>query len=797
MSGSAALAGLFSFVICLVSGFPVAGGFLLFVGLAVAGCGFAFPPPQRNRSQGSSLSVGTIVACVAGVGLFIAVMLLARGGIFAPQPGTPRAEVMGRLLMSLFGLLLLAGAMIGFVYLVVRFGFSRPASAYYSLSAIALALAWGMSAPKITPRDDLPRTAQEIQRPPVSPSSLPNLGSARSIRPGVDFREVRLPVARDEPGYASKLYIYVPKGHHPPKSLPCIFIAPAGAIAFAGMELGSEDQSEHIPYAAAGFVVVAYEIDGNIPDTDTATDAEILQAAQRYWAAGAGIVNARNAIDFALAKIPEVDPSRLFTAGHSSAGVQSLLLAENDSRIKGCIAYAPVVDLELRVSDVLPLYRCAIKDFDVLLKLASPRAGESRLHCPVFLFHALDDDVVPVSESTGLADRLQRDGRSVELKTASSGGHYDSMISQGIPSGITWLKRISGLESSPTSPRTAPDVNDLADARSTTKGVGGTSVNPFEESPAASDTRNNAAEKIKELMASGKRPSAEEVREIIEGAKKNQAEGAKESNNVNAIDENPFKENSNADAMDENPFAESPFQPSGTGRSSSSRAKTAGPANNGTSTESSRGNAGAKQVQQLINQISGDNGFEKRDALKELTKIDPPAEAEDETRQAVIKVLNDAAIDEDHFTQQEAIETLGKWGDKSSVDVLLSLLADRRSRSLNKELYRALGQLKDARSAMPVAERLGDFFDRDAAEACLREMGSIAEDALLIVARSSDGEISLRAVRVLGDVGTEKCLPTLREGLRSRNPAVKEASKMALRKVRLRQNSTEEEEEKE
>ena len=34
--------------------------------------------------------------------------------------------------------------------------------------------------------------------------------------------------------------------------------ASAGAMAFMGMDLGSADQPEHIPYAQAGYVVVAY-----------------------------------------------------------------------------------------------------------------------------------------------------------------------------------------------------------------------------------------------------------------------------------------------------------------------------------------------------------------------------------------------------------------------------------------------------------------------------------------------------------------------------------------------------------
>ena len=49
---------------------------------------------------------------------------------------------------------------------------------------------------------------------------------------------------------------------------------------------------------------------------------------------------------------------------------------------------------------------------------------------------------------------------------------------------------------------------------------------------------------------------------------------------------------------------------------------------------------------------------------------------------------------------------------------------------MSRDIYKALGRLKDPSAAMAVAERLGDFFDRDEAEACLRQMGPVAEEAL-------------------------------------------------------------------
>ncbi|HZL90528.1 MAG TPA: prolyl oligopeptidase, partial [Pirellulaceae bacterium] len=56
------------------------------------------------------------------------------------------------------------------------------------------------------------------------------------------------------------------------------------------------------------------------------------------------------------------------------------------------------------------------------------------------LFHADDDSNVPSSESRNFAARLTALGKDVTHKTVPSGDHYDSMIEEGIPAGIEWIK---------------------------------------------------------------------------------------------------------------------------------------------------------------------------------------------------------------------------------------------------------------------------------------------------------------------------------------------------------------------
>jgi dienelactone hydrolase len=248
------------------------------------------------------------------------------------------------------------------------------------------------------------------------------------------------------PGHGGAMYLYLPPGQHPPGSLPCVLITGAGTNLLYGYEFGGDpsetgDAEEFLPYAKAGMAVLAYELDGPTDD-GTHTEAE---GYMQFCASCAGLVNARNALEYVLAKVPEVNPKQIFVAGHSSAATTALLFAEHETRLAGCVAYAPCSDLSDRFPGflirMLQLEMPGLADFIVQ---SSPRTHESRLSCPLFLFHAEDDSNVSVEESKGFAKRLQAVGKDVTLKTVPTGDHYDSMIEEGIPAGIAWIKQRTG-----------------------------------------------------------------------------------------------------------------------------------------------------------------------------------------------------------------------------------------------------------------------------------------------------------------------------------------------------------------
>jgi dipeptidyl aminopeptidase/acylaminoacyl peptidase len=280
------------------------------------------------------------------------------------------------------------------------------------------------------------RTTLNVQST-ESEQALPDLGKGQRVEPGIMFYEVKLPGK----GTAKKLWVYLPEGQKPSK-IPCVLIAPAGTRLFHGIGLAEGDRPEHLPYVRAGFAVVAYEVDGLL--AEKASGKALLKAAQEFKNAEAGLVNARAALDYAIAKIPQLDPSRIYTAGHSSAGTISLLVAEREPRVRAAVAYAPASNVEKFLGEErVAAFSSIMPDYREFLKRTSPHAGAKDLHCPLFLFHAEDDRNVAIAESENFAKEVSSHNPAVTFVRAAKGGHFSAMSNEGIPKAIEWLKALN------------------------------------------------------------------------------------------------------------------------------------------------------------------------------------------------------------------------------------------------------------------------------------------------------------------------------------------------------------------
>ena len=108
------------------------------------------------------------------------------------------------------------------------------------------------------------RAAAADQDGPIETPPLPDIGPGREIEPGVMFHEVRLP-GGDKPGFAGKLWLYLPSGDHADQSLPCVLITAGASNLLKGIHLSEYARAEQLPYVRAGFAVLAYELDGALP----------------------------------------------------------------------------------------------------------------------------------------------------------------------------------------------------------------------------------------------------------------------------------------------------------------------------------------------------------------------------------------------------------------------------------------------------------------------------------------------------------------------------------------------------
>jgi dipeptidyl aminopeptidase/acylaminoacyl peptidase len=241
-----------------------------------------------------------------------------------------------------------------------------------------------------------------------------------------------------------RIWVYLPPDSAKAASLPCVLVPPAGSRLFHGMTLGSGDRAEHLPYVAAGFAVVSFDISG--PWAEEGTSAELTKAVSSFVKARCGVTDALAALDTALSRYPQIDPKRVAVAGHSSAATLALQIASSSTQFQACVAYAPTLDVEGRLGPkVFGVIDQLTPGGAAVVRQYSPVNRVADIHCPVFLFHAEDDASVSAESLATFRDALQRRGQSVTLVTVPSGGHYQSMIEQGIPQGIAWLQKLPPL----------------------------------------------------------------------------------------------------------------------------------------------------------------------------------------------------------------------------------------------------------------------------------------------------------------------------------------------------------------
>jgi dipeptidyl aminopeptidase/acylaminoacyl peptidase len=222
-----------------------------------------------------------------------------------------------------------------------------------------------------------------------------------------------------------KAWLFVPRGSEDAPTAAVLRI-PAGGNLFAPAALGIGTVPEIEPYYTAGYVTMVMSFRGT------------LQNGGNFNQSRSGLDDVLAALEF-LKKQPEVDPSKIFVAGHSSAASLTLRVSQVSDIPCAVAAFSPASDWTEFFKERL---EGVSEDTRKYLEDSSPLTHAARTKCPVLLTHGTSDKIVPVSQSERMADKLKEAKKACEFIRIPGGDHYNSMLRVGIPLSLCWFSEI-------------------------------------------------------------------------------------------------------------------------------------------------------------------------------------------------------------------------------------------------------------------------------------------------------------------------------------------------------------------
>jgi dienelactone hydrolase len=279
----------------------------------------------------------------------------------------------------------------------------------------------------------------------IDVKQLPGLGTIKND-PEVMVYQVAFPRATN----VSRFLVFLPTQPAKPK-LPCIFVAPSATAPLYGQTIDEETVVywHYINYVKAGYAVIAYDVDGyidqigRINETSLVTqpDKVVINSLKAYKASDAGVLNAKLAIDYAVARLPQIDPDAMYTAGSGAGGTLSLMVAATDKRIKAAIAYSPTTDVPKQYGSLVETISKAVPGYKEFIDRSSPHHNIEKMNKPILIFH--DDRLTETSleDTTNFVALVKKNNPLISLthdqdKEFPNG---DGMTSTSITQAIEWL----------------------------------------------------------------------------------------------------------------------------------------------------------------------------------------------------------------------------------------------------------------------------------------------------------------------------------------------------------------------
>jgi HEAT repeats len=188
--------------------------------------------------------------------------------------------------------------------------------------------------------------------------------------------------------------------------------------------------------------------------------------------------------------------------------------------------------------------------------------------------------------------------------------------------------------------------------------------------------------------------------------------------------------------------------------------------------------ADADAVAKSLIQLKADATHTKKDGLNRLMRTRP-----DERLAEVVHAVLPLLEDDDGWLVGDAIKVLVIWNSPEVVPAIINRTNDNRF-GVRHEAIKALGKIKDPRGVEPVVQRLQE--DGPPASDALKEMGPIAESALIDRLTNPDPGIRRRVCDILKDIGGKETLKAMQALPADPDLGVRMAAKNAASNIILR-----------
>lgn len=175
---------------------------------------------------------------------------------------------------------------------------------------------------------------------------------------------------------------------------------------------------------------------------------------------------------------------------------------------------------------------------------------------------------------------------------------------------------------------------------------------------------------------------------------------------------------------------------------------------------------------------------ERKEAGQQLRQMTPDRTRGKEVADALVRTLGETR---DAETRVSLIQALATWYTPETLPVLLEGLRDENLFVRHKTIE-ALGTVRDEQVIRILAEGLGDANLSMLAAQALSAIGPMAEKTVLKYAEHPNPQLRLQAVRVLGQIGTEKSIATLTRVARTNDAMLRWAVDDATRSIRGRRS---------